>query len=94
MEYVEKPRHDKQFVGENHEVLIAFPHNVVNVLNEKAQQTDFEHQSWQVVVQEQSTLDEKVRHEIDQIAKKECEANVLKFSPFLVAQINDLSTTP
>lgn len=60
------------------------PQNVVNVLDEKAQQTDFKHQCWQVVVQKQSTLHEKIRDKVDHIAEKKSEADVLKFSPFLV----------
>lgn len=94
MKNVEKPCNDEQFVRKNHEVLIRLPKNVVNVLDEKAQQADFKHQCWQVVVQKQCTLYEKVRNEVHQKPEEQREADVLKFSPFLVAQINDLSTTP
>lgn len=73
---------------------MALSQDVVNVLHQTAQQADFVHESRQVVVQKQCTLHEKVRHKVDQIAEEESEADALKFSPFLVAQINDLSTTP
>lgn len=94
MKHVEKPYHDEQFIREYHEALIAFSQNVVNVLDEKAQQTDFINQSWQVVVQEECPLYEEVRNKVDQISEQQCEANVLEFPPFLVIQIDDLSTTP
>lgn len=94
MKHVEKPSDDEQLIHENYEVLIAFSQNVVNVLDDKAQQTDFVDQCWQVVVQKESSFNEKVRNEIYRIAKEQREANVLKFPPFLVVQINDLSTTP
>lgn len=94
MKNVEKPGHNEQFIRKNHEVLIAFSQNVVNVLDEKAQQADFKHQCWQVVVQKQCTLHEKIRHKVDRVAEQESEADVFEFSPFLVVQINDLSTTP
>lgn len=94
MKYVEKPSHDEQFIHEYYEVLIAFSQNVVNVLDEKAQQADFIDQCWQVVVQKESPFHEKVRHEVHQVPEEQREANVFEFPPFLVAQINDLSTTP
>lgn len=92
MKHVEKPCDDKQFISENYELLIAFSQSVVNVLDEKAQKADFVDESWQVVVQKQRTLDEEIRQEVDEVTEKKCEADVLKFSPFLVVQINDLST--
>lgn len=64
------------------------------MLDEKAQQANFEDQCWQVIVQKECTLNEKVWNEVHQISEEQSESDVLKFSPFLVAQINDLSTTP
>jgi hypothetical protein len=64
------------------------------VLDEKAQQADFVDESWQIVVQKQCTLHEKIWNKIDHVAEEQCESDVLKFHPFLFVQINDLSTTP
>lgn len=61
MKHIEKPANDECFVRENHEALIVLSQNVVNVLDEKAEQTDFVDQCWQVVVQKQCSLHEKVR---------------------------------
>lgn len=94
MQHVEKPRNDGNFVGECYELLIAFSQDVVNVLDEKAEQADFEDEGWQVVVEEEGPLHEKVGHKVDEVAEEKREAGALKFPPFLVAQINDLSTTP
>jgi hypothetical protein len=91
---VEKPCHDQQFIRENYEMLIALSQNVVNVLHEKAQKADFEHEGGQVVVEKQCTLHEEVRNEIDHVAEEQRESDVLKFHPFLVVQIDDLSTSP
>jgi hypothetical protein len=94
MQHVEKPRDDGDFVCESYELLIAFSQDVVNVLDEVAEQADLEDERWQVVVQEERSLHEKVRHEVEEVAEEQSEADALKFPPFLVAQINDLSTTP
>lgn len=69
MKHVEKPCHDEQFIHKYYEVLIAFSQNVVNVLDEKAQQADFIDQSWQVVVQKESSFHEKIRNEVDQVSE-------------------------
>lgn len=64
------------------------------MLDEKAEEANLVDESWQVVVQEQRPLDEEIRYVVNQIAEEENKANVLKFSPFLFVQINDLSTPP
>lgn len=70
MKHVEKPCNDKKLIHENYEVLIGFSQNVVNVLDEKAQQTDFIDQCWQVIVQKESSFYEKVWNEVDRVAEK------------------------
>ena len=71
MKDVEKPYNDEEFIRENYELLMGFrPQNVVNVLDKKAQQADFVHKGWQVVVQKQCTLHKEVRNEIDRIAEE------------------------
>lgn len=63
------------------------------MFDEKAEQADLIDECWQVVVQEECSLYKKIRNEVHQISEEQCEADVLKFHPFLVVQINDLSTT-
>lgn len=64
--------------------LIEASQHVVNVLDDVADETDLKHQRWQVVVEEERTLEEEVWHEVDQVAEEQCESNILEFPPFLV----------
>jgi hypothetical protein len=63
------------------------------VFNSCTQKANFEDKCWQIVVQKERPIDEKVWRKVDYVSEQEGKSNVFKFHPFLVAQINDLSTT-
>lgn len=84
MKHIAEPCNDSRTIQQCYEALIKASQHVVNVLDDVAHQTDLEHERWQVVVQEERTLEEEIWQQVEQIAKEEGEADVLEFHPFLV----------
>lgn len=87
------PNENGKLQYKNHEVLLQSFQNIVNVLDDSTKETNFKDECWQVVVKKQSAFDKKVWRKVDNVAQQKRISDAFEFPPFLVAQINDLSST-
>jgi hypothetical protein len=67
MKHVGEPQQHDKLERKNHEVLLRFSQNVINVLNDSAQEADFVDERRQVVVEEQCAFNEKIWRKVDHI---------------------------